>query len=65
MDFDTLVFNGEFAPLKEYYFDRIQQTLEKHAFAPVKLLLGNDFLDNNGILDMAIERGLNKILKQD
>ncbi len=64
-DFDTLVFNGEFAPLKDYYFEKIQQTIEKHAFAPIKLLLGNNFVDNNGIIDMAIERGFEKLLEHD
>lgn len=65
-DFDTIVFPGEFAPLKEYYFEKLQQALAEYAFSPVKLLLGNNLIDSsdNGILDMAIERGLNKILSK-
>lgn len=63
-DFDTLVFPGEFAPLKKYYFEKLQQTLLEYAFSPIKLLLGNSYIDssNNGILDMAIEHGLYSII---
>ena len=64
-DFDALVFSGEIAPLKDYYFDKLNEFLTKNAFAPIKLILGNDSNVSTliGSLNNAIDSGYNKLLE--